>query len=304
MTARTANRYAAALAILLSVAAAPAIGLDEIGAMFGNAPLRGGTDLPPGQLAMLNDTHRVYVYFVRSDGYKSFYDGYFQGDTAAANAALRRYADLEKGLEVVLLPGPREVTSFGGKQKVRADWQLYVPDPQGRQFDPKPTLYLYIRHVPPRRPAVPASAAEVERWLVGLDAEAFRDRERAYEELAKQGPAVQNALHKALEGKPSAEARRRIGQLLAKLEGLPGVNLGELVVPDGVRLVGPDEFLARQREALKSENVRVRAEAAQRIAAIEAAKEGPDAAEQAARTKVVREELGRFVKGGTGKARN
>jgi hypothetical protein len=366
MTVRTADRCASALAILvLSLAAAPAFGLDAIGAIFGNEPIPGSTGLPAGQLAMLNDPHRVYLYFVRSDGYKSFYDGYFQGDTAAANAALRRYADLEKGLEVVLLPGPRDVTSFGGKRKVRADWELYVPDPHGNQFDPKPTLYLYVRHVPPPRPAVPASAAEVERWLKGLDAKAFPDRELAYEELAKQGPAVQNALHKALEGKPSPEARRRIGQLLAKLEGLPGVNLGELVVPAGVRLVGPDELLARHREALQSESVRVRAEVAQAmtrfgpdpaalatliqmlagrdaysrqiavgvlgemgkaaapalpalrkvlddsvpyvrkdgqaaIAAIEAAKEEPDAAERAAGAKVVREQIGRFVKGRPG----
>src|SRR6516165_9221502 len=158
MTLRTADRYAAVLAILLSVAAAPAFGLDEIGVIFGNEPISGHTGLTSGQLAMLNDTHRVYVYFVRSDGYKSFYDGYFEGDTAAANVALRRYAGLKKGLEVVLLPGPHDVTSFGGKRKVRADWELYVPDPHGNQFDPKPTFYLYVRHVPPPRPAVPASA--------------------------------------------------------------------------------------------------------------------------------------------------
>jgi len=37
------------------------------------------------------------------------------------------------------------------------------------------------------------------------------------------------------------------------------------------------------------------------IAAIEAAKEEPDTAERAARAKVVREEIGRFVKGRAGK---
>ena len=66
-----------------------------------------------------------------------------------------------------------------------------------------------------------------------------------------------------MEGKPPAEARRRIGLLLAKLEGLPGVNLGVLTIPEGVRVLGPSDLLARNREALKSENVRVRAEVAE-----------------------------------------
>src|SRR5262249_9083930 len=62
-------------------------------------------------------------------------------------------------------------------------------------------------------------------------------------------------------GKPPAEARRRIGMLLAKLEG-PGVNLGVLAVPEGVRILGPVDLMARIREGLKSENVRVRGEVA------------------------------------------
>jgi HEAT repeat protein len=102
----------------------------------------------------------------------------------------------------------------------------------------------------------------VARWLADLDAEAFEDRDRASAELEKQGAAVVAALRKALEGQPPAETRRRIGLLLAKLEALPGVNLGVLVVPDGVRVLGPDELLARNREGLKSDNVRARSEVA------------------------------------------
>ena len=97
--------------------------------------------------------------------------------------------------------------------------------------------------------------------LAELDAEKFKDRERAAGELEKEGVAVTAALRKALEGNPPAEARRRIGMLLAKLEG-PGVNLGVLAVPEGVRVLGPDDLLARNREGLKSANVRVRGEVA------------------------------------------
>jgi hypothetical protein len=48
----------------------------------------------------------------------------------------------------------------------------------------------------------------------------------------------------------------------------------------------------------------VRADCRDAIAAIEAAKDEPDAAERAAEAKVVREEIGRFVKGRTGRARD
>ncbi len=51
--------------------------------------------------------------------------------------------------------------------------------------------------------------------------------------------------------------------LLEKLEGLPGVNLGVLALPEGIRALGPDTLLARNREGLKSEHVRVRGDVAE-----------------------------------------
>jgi hypothetical protein len=273
MTVRTCC-VSAALAAFLSLAVPSAFGLDEIGEEFGNNPLPGGANLPFPLLTILNDPHRVYLYHIHSDGYKSFMSGYFEGDTRAANDAVRRFAALEKGLEVVLLPGPRQVFSLRGKQKVSADWELHIPVAGGlggrRPADGKPTLYLYVRV--PDRPAVPATAAQVARWLAALDAEDFDDRERASAELEKQGVAVTAALRKALEGQPPAETRRRIGLLLEKLEG-PGINLGVLTIPEGVRVLGPDELLARNREGLKSDNVRAQGEVAGLMARF-----GPDPA--------------------------
>ena len=127
MTVRTVRLYAAALAALLSLSAPTAFGLDSIGEQFGNTPIAGGPGLPFGLLSILNDTHRVYLFNIASDGYKSYVAGYFQGDTAAANDALRRFAALEKGLDVVLLPGPREVAGFDAKRKVSTDWELHIP---------------------------------------------------------------------------------------------------------------------------------------------------------------------------------
>lgn len=267
MTVRT-SCLCVALASLLSVATSPAFALDMIGEEFGNAPFR-ATNLPAGQLALLNDARRVYLYHVASDGYKSFISGYYQGDTAAANDFLRRYAALEKDLEVVLLPGPREVASFHGKRTVSADWELHVPSPhQGRRqpgraplFALKPTLYLYVRV--PDRPANVARAEQVARWLAALDAEDSKSRAAASRPLENQGVAVTASLRKAREGTPAAETRRRIDALLGKLEAVPGVNLGVLTIPDDLSVVGRDDLMARNRAQLKGENVRAKGEVAE-----------------------------------------
>jgi hypothetical protein len=271
--------FALALALCL-FAAQSVFSLDEIGEQFGNDPLPGFFNLPARQLAILNDTHRVYLYHVHSDGFRSFVRGYFQGDTAGANDAFRRFAALDKGLEVVLLPGPREVHSYHGsltaKQKLTADWEVNIPTPSnfsrlGHEPDARPILYLYVRVT--GRPAVPANADQVARWLKALDAEDFEERDHASGELEKQGAAVVAALRKALEGQPSEEAQRRIRLLLEKLEKMPGVDLDVLTIPEGVRVVGTDELLARNRDALKSDNVRVRGEVAELMSRF-----GPDPA--------------------------
>jgi hypothetical protein len=129
--------FVAALAVCL-IATSSALTLDEIGEEFGNAPQAG---LSPGQLAILNDAHRVYLYHVASDGYKSYIAGYFQGDTAAAQDALCKFAALDKGLDVVLLPGPREVTTIAKKQRVNADWELRIPERAGLRGH-NPTLLV------------------------------------------------------------------------------------------------------------------------------------------------------------------
>jgi hypothetical protein len=282
MTVRTAC-LSAAVPVVLFLGVLPAFALDSIGDELGNRPLAGGPELPFPLLTILNDPHRVYLFHIQSDGYKSFIAGYFEGDTRAANAALRRFAALEKGLEVVLLPGPRQVISYTGKKKISADWELHVPVTGGlggrRPPDGKPTLYLYVRV--PDRPAVPATAAQVAGWLAALEAEDFDERERASAELEKQGVTVTAALRKALAGEPPAEARRRIGILLEKMEG-PGVNLGVLTIPEGVRVVGPDDLLARNREGLKSDNVRARCEVADLMARF-----GPDPEALATLTRIL-----------------
>jgi WD40 repeat protein len=59
---------------------------------------------------------------------------------------------------------------------------------------------------------------DIAGLLADLDAAAFARRERAAKELEKAGEAVMPALRRALEAKPSPEARRRLADLLERLD--------------------------------------------------------------------------------------
>jgi hypothetical protein len=65
----------------------------------------------------------------------------------------------------------------------------------------------------------PVDTRRVERLIADLDNEQFEVRERAAKELEALAERVAPALRKALAGKPSPEARRRLGALLERLGG-------------------------------------------------------------------------------------
>ena len=76
------------------------------------------------------------------------------------------------------------------------------------------------------KPAAKATAQlekSVREWTSKLDDDDFDTREKAAAELAKLGEAAGPALQKALDDASSAEARKRISDLLKKL-GAPGTN--------------------------------------------------------------------------------
>src|SRR5262249_16809073 len=59
----------------------------------------------------------------------------------------------------------------------------------------------------------------IARWIGDLDSEDFAVREAANRGLEAVGESARPALMRALAGKPSAEARRRLEQLVAGLDG-------------------------------------------------------------------------------------
>ncbi|MBI1913210.1 MAG: hypothetical protein HYS12_00375 [Planctomycetes bacterium] len=69
------------------------------------------------------------------------------------------------------------------------------------------------------RPTAAVDARRVAKLLADLDSDRFAVRERATNELAKLGPGVVPQLRKALAGRVSTEASRRLNRLLEKLQG-------------------------------------------------------------------------------------
>jgi hypothetical protein len=268
MTSRV--RWFAVAALLLAAPRAFGLAFEH----FGNAPVPPG-NFPDALLPVLNLDSRVYWYDVNGDA--TFF--YRLGNTPAANDALRKFAAAGKGLDVYLLPGPREVHSLTRERFFVCDLEVHVPggfnaaeaarEKGTRVFDVRPTLFLYVSRP---RPAAPADARQVERWIAELDSDDFKKRDQAVRELEKQGPAAEVILRKALAAGPTPEVRKRLTDLLGRLQG---VNLDVLEVPAGLNVQGPDELLGRYRKGLTSPESLIRGLAASHLAARET---DPDAA--------------------------
>jgi RNA polymerase sigma factor (sigma-70 family) len=82
--------------------------------------------------------------------------------------------------------------------------------------DPAGTMRLFRQRLRP----VPATDRErITQWIADLDSSEFAVREKAMRELEQHGEAVEGALRKVLEDRPSLEVRQRIKLLLDKLRG-------------------------------------------------------------------------------------
>jgi WD40 repeat protein len=92
---------------------------------------------------------------------------------------------------------------------------------------PRESVPWLRRHLPPAAP--PPDAAETARLIAALDDEDFAARARAQRALEQAGAAARPAILTALDGTPSAERKRRLRAVLAKLDA-PGVP-PELVRP-------------------------------------------------------------------------
>jgi WD40 repeat protein len=68
---------------------------------------------------------------------------------------------------------------------------------------------------------------KVKQWIADLDSDDFTKREEATKALEKLGPAAEDALRQALEGKPSLEAKVRLERLLKRLGSAGALTAGQ-----------------------------------------------------------------------------
>jgi hypothetical protein len=232
---------------------------------FGREPVTTGwPTFTADLLPVLNDPARVYWYEVNGDAWF-----YYQGDTAALNELMKRLAAGGKGRELILHAGALEKTSLSGEKRVEASWNVHVPGGFGpklyKEFDlvtdKLPAVHVYLTHPRPAR----ATAAQVAGWIKDLDSDDAETRKRAISALEKQGHLAAAALREALKS-GSAEVRARARALLDRL---PRLNLDELVIPEGLTVVGPDDLAARYANGLKSAESVVRGLAATRLSEVE-----------------------------------
>ncbi len=219
---------------------------------FGNQPIAGG-NFGVEVLAAVNLSSRVYWYEVNGNPYF-----YFRGNATALNEALRKFAAIPaEKREIILLAGPGKRKSLGGDQRIDYDWALHVPD--GIRFDKDAEVAdsraTFTIHVTVAKPAREPDAKQVRGWIADLDSDDFATRDRAAGELARLGHAAAPLLRETLAGKPSAETRRRVEDLLGRLDGI-GLDL--LNLPEGIPVVDVEELQGRARRSLKSTESEVR----------------------------------------------
>jgi WD40 repeat protein len=137
------------------------------------------------------------------------------------------------GLIVVWkVPAPRTHATIARDRREALWADLGGPDPEraGRAVAelvaaPGPAVELLGERL--RTPAPGVDPKRLERLVADLDNDAFEVREKAQRELAAAGAAAEGVLRQALEKDPSAELRRRVGELLAPLDqgGVPSGRL-------------------------------------------------------------------------------
>jgi hypothetical protein len=90
---------------------------------FGNEPLNVANFKEwPEVMPVVNHPSRVYHQWVNGNE-----QCYYQGDVAALNDTLRKFAEVKtQARDVVLRPGPGQASSFDGKRKVPFSWHLQM----------------------------------------------------------------------------------------------------------------------------------------------------------------------------------
>lgn len=99
------------------------------------------------------------------------------------------------------------LASADGIRAYRALWMMIAAA--------RPSVSLLAERL---RPKQPVEGTRLERLIAELDSDQFKNRVRASQELEELGELAETALRKALAGTQSLEVRRRVDDLLHKVE--------------------------------------------------------------------------------------
>jgi hypothetical protein len=88
------------------------------------------------------------------------------------------------------------------------------------------------------QPVLVPDQEKLKQLLLDLEANDFSVREKATEDLEKLGELAGDALHKALEAKPSPETQTRIEQLLGRLADIRPEYIRALRALDALEQIG------------------------------------------------------------------
>jgi WD40 repeat protein len=118
---------------------------------------------------------------------------------------------------------------LGGEDAARA-WQAIL----ALESLPKEAVPFVEKNL---RPGAALDEKGIAKLIGRLDAEQFQEREEATEALVRAGKAAEEAVKKALDNKPSAEAKQRLEFILSKMSGSLGPNMEEVRLVRGVEVL-------------------------------------------------------------------
>jgi len=232
---------------IIAIAAAalfalPATALALAEEAIGNAPRVKQPEWAEGVLDVVNLESRVYCVWV--NGNENFF---YRGDARVLNDALRKFAAVKADeRRLVLLPG-RGITHSFNQKGIDFDWQLHVPSGIYLAVTKNKHAVLTV-YINAEKPRGPLDRKKIEGWVRDLDDGSFMVREEASRALEKLGAAAKPLLREALKASPSAEVRRRIEAVLAKLEG---IGASDLEIPTGLTVVTATDLIAEHLAGLK-----------------------------------------------------
>jgi RNA polymerase sigma factor (sigma-70 family) len=187
--------------------------------------------------------------FLATGGVEFYYDNTVRLWEMASGQEVRQYQGHHSGvLALAYTPDGRTLASGGGDANVmlwdvtgrwaaglprnarlmpgelEAHWKTLAGEDAAKAYQSlwdlaaAPTQAVPFLRERLRPPAVPADPQQVERWITELDSAQFAARQQAAQALEQLGEAAEPALRKALTGRPTLEARRRLEQLLDRHE--------------------------------------------------------------------------------------